>query len=262
MSKQRSRNSGPRNKTNRKSSLRKSKETDSFQDEDVTDSFNELSINEEADGRLQLPEDFRHQIDVPFPVAMWDLGHCDPKKCSGRKLSRLGLVKTLTLGQRFNGIILSPIATKCIGPQDKDIISEWGAAVVDCSWARIEETPFRRMKGHHLRLLPYLVAANPVNFGKPCSLSCVEALAAVFHITGYSELAEAYLKQFKWGHSFLSLNEELLTSYSSCSSSDEILAVQENHLKVLQAERDADKGEIDWPSSGEDSETDEENTAQ
>lgn len=76
-------------------------------------------IADSGELHLQLPEDYKYQIDVSFPVAMWDFNHCDPKKCSGRKLSRLGLIKTLRLGQRFNGIILSPIASTCIGPQDR-----------------------------------------------------------------------------------------------------------------------------------------------
>ncbi|XP_076173281.1 18S rRNA aminocarboxypropyltransferase isoform X2 [Ptiloglossa arizonensis] len=174
---------------------------------------------------------------LSFPVAMWDLEHCDPKKCSGKKLVRHGLVKLLRLGARFPGLVLTPVGQKCVNPTDRDIIRDYGCAVVDCSWARLDDTPFGRMRTPNPRLLPFLVAANPINYGKPCQLSCVEAIAATLIITGFPDEAKFYLGKFSWGHSFLELNDELLKKYSLCTSAEEIIATQEKFLADARQEK-------------------------
>jgi hypothetical protein len=115
------------------------------------------------------------------------------------QLLRLGLIKNLKLGQRFPGLVLSPVGVNCVSPQDKSIMLDAGIAVVDCSWAKIDETPFNRMKSPAPRLLPFLIAANPINYGKPCKLSCVEAISAAMFIAGLKEEAKFYLSKFSWG---------------------------------------------------------------
>ncbi|EOR00859.1 Ribosome biosis protein tsr3 [Wallemia ichthyophaga EXF-994] len=170
------------------------------------------------------------------PVAMWDFNHCDPRRCSGKKLSRQGLIKDMKVGQRFRGVVLSPKGSLTVSPADKDIVAASGAAVVECSWARLDEIPWGRIKSPHERLLPYLIATNPVNYGKPWRLNCVEALAATFFLTGFDMCAETLLSKFSWGHSFLKVNKGLLERYKGCASSEEIVAEQEHIMADEQRE--------------------------
>jgi len=159
------------------------------------------------------------QIDVP--LAMW-------------KLSRLGLITELKVGTRFRGIVVSPRGKQVLSPADRDIIIKAGLAVVECSWARLDEVPFGKIASPHERLLPYLLATNPVNYGKPWKLNCVEALAAAFYITGFDSYAERLLENFGWGGSFWSINRLYLEKYRSCTSAEEVDAAQNKLLDELQ----------------------------
>ncbi|WCJ31823.1 16S rRNA aminocarboxypropyltransferase [Euphorbia peplus] len=177
----------------------------------------------------QVPEE--HTTSSPaVQLAMWDFGQCDAKKCTGRKLARFNLLKELRVNSGFGGIALSPVGSQCVSKEDYSLIKRRGLAVVDCSWARLSDVPFVKLRCPAPRLLPWLVAANPVNYGRPCELSCVEALSAALIICGEEESADLLLGKFKWGHAFLSLNRELLKAYSECQNSSEIISVQNDWL--------------------------------
>lgn len=172
----------------------------------------------------------------PVKLAMWDFDHCDPKRCSGKKLERLGLIKNLRVGQKFSGIVVSPNGKGVVCPDDREIVETFGSAVVECSWARLEEVPFNKIGGKHERLLPYLVAANPVNYGKPWRLNCVEAVAACFAIVGHTDWAELLLSNFSWGLTFLKINKELIDVYSKCTDSDSVESAQKEWLVKIENE--------------------------
>ncbi|GAB1518714.1 ribosome bioproteinsis protein tsr3 [Rhizoctonia solani] len=187
---------------------------------------------------------------IPVPVAMWDFDHCDPKRCSGKKLARLGLIADLRVGQRFRGIVVTPRGTLPVSPADRDLVAQAGVAVVECSWARLDDVPFGKIRSPNERLLPYLIATNPVNYGKPWRLNCVEALAAAFYIVGLGEYAEILLSKFSWGHSFWKVNGGLLKRYQVCKDAAEVQAVQK--LIVAELEEDYERRRAEGQAENDD----------
>ena len=156
-----------------------------------------------------------------------------------------GQMRELPIGQKFPGVVISPNAKVLVSGADKELLEQFGAAVVECSWVRIKEVPWNRIGGKCERLLPYLVAANPVNYGRPWRLNCVEALAACFYICGRDDWAEIVLQHFPYGKPFLEINGQLLERYKKCKDEDEVKKTEEQWLKKLEKEYAEKRGNED-----------------
>lgn len=166
--------------------------------------------------------------DDDIPLILYHANQCDPKKCSGRKLAKLGLAKSVKTIRQIpkNAIILNPSAPKALSKEDLPFAKKHGIAVLDCSWKKSEELLFKLRNKGVSRALPYLVAANPTNFGKPFQLSTAEAFGAALYILGHTEEAHLVMSKFKWGPHFLSMNKIPLTDYSAAKNSQEIVDIQ------------------------------------
>ena len=141
-------------------------------------------------------------MDIPVH-AIW-LAQDDPKRIQlyASKDNLLRLHKDMRrLPKR--GIILEPLCGKVLGPEDRELFDKNGALVgLDCSWAQIEESVQQVMNRTRLqpRMLPLLLAANPVNWGKAGKLTTVEAL--VLLIFRSAEQCRTLLSKFRWGERF------------------------------------------------------------
>jgi len=155
---------------------------------------------------------------------------CNPKVCTGAKLGRLGVAKIVTKPLKIpkNSIVLSPFAERVISKADSRYR---GLTGLDCSWEHAREV-IPKVKAPVERILPVLIAANPVNYGKPTKLTTAEAMAAALYILGHREQSNLVLDKFNWGRQFTRLNENLLNDYSECQSSEEVIAVQKEYFDL------------------------------
>jgi pre-rRNA-processing protein TSR3 len=123
--------------------------------------------------------------------------------------------------KKFKGIVLSAFGKKFVTKNDLEYIEKSGICVIDCSWNRIEET--REFRYKHERKLPFVVAGNPVNYGKPYQLSCVEALVTALCAVGYLPQAKFILSKFGWADGFWKQNPGI-ELYGECDTLEQIEA--------------------------------------
>jgi len=159
---------------------------------------------------------------------IYNARQCNPKACTGAKLGRLGLAKVVYSPRQLprSSLVLSPLATQVLSRRDSGFTV---LAALDCSWEEAERL-IPRLRNLNERILPVLVAANPVNYGRPTKLSTLEALAGALCILGRADMAWRIARSVKWGCEFLRLNENLLKDYAECTGPEEVLQVQREYF--------------------------------
>ena len=153
-------------------------------------------------------------------------GHDDPKRCTARKMARFHMARLIADREVPRGsILLDPFAEQALSPADAHLLDR-GLVALDCSW-KLAEQVFPRLRARtEPRALPFMLAANPVNYGKPLRLSTAEAVAAALFILGRKEDAELALSKFGYHQVFWTLNREPLEAYAACADSRAVVEAQ------------------------------------
>lgn len=165
----------------------------------------------------------------PVRLYAYHADQCDPKKCTARKLRRFGLLTFVPRPHSLPAgtILLVPDAERSLSPADGSRADRHGLSVLDVSWnAALTVGAFPTVPQAVRRALPYLLAANPVNYGKPFVLTSAEAFAAALVILGRDDEAHTVLSKFAWGDQFLNLNAEPLDAYRAAKDSAAVVEAQ------------------------------------
>src|SRR5919201_6571402 len=157
----------------------------------------------------------------------------DPFKCTAAKLAKFHLAEPVKF-IRKSSIVLNPFSQTPVSKKDAAIADS--VCAIDCSWERADEV----LKHHRLaaqgigRRLPAMLAANPTNYAKLGKLSSAEALAGALYIFGEKELAAKMMDKFKWGHTFLELNLNLLDDYADAETEEQVVELEKEYFPRLE----------------------------
>ena len=165
-------------------------------------------------------------------LIVYDANEDDPKKCTAKKLHRFGHVFLEKNIRRlpYHAVLLNPFAEKSLSREDYLMAMNHGLVALDCSWKTAEQSfEFLKTKTTS-RALPFLLAANPVNYGKPFQLSTLEAFAAALYILGEVEHAKEIVGIYTWGPRFLELNREPLEDYRQAHDSAEVVRLMKQYI--------------------------------
>jgi pre-rRNA-processing protein TSR3 len=154
-------------------------------------------------------------------LMVYEFRQDDPRKCTSARLRKFRLARNLQSIRRIphSAIVLNPTSSKTLSHEDRELVQRNGLVALDCSWNLSEDIFDRNIPGNNRRL-PTLLAGNPTNYGIAGRLSTAEALAAALILTGFQQSARVILSLFKWGETFLSLNQDPLERYVAAKSSE------------------------------------------
>ena len=156
----------------------------------------------------------------------------DPFKCTAAKLAKFRLAESVKF-IRKTSIVLNPFSIEPVLKKDTEIADS--VCAIDCSWERADEVlKHQRLIAHGIgRRLPAMLAANPVNYSKIGKLSSAEALAGALYVLGEKSLAADMMNKFKWGHTFLELNSNLLEDYAQAETAEQVAQLEREYFPQL-----------------------------
>ncbi|MEA3203589.1 MAG: pre-rRNA-processing protein [Thermoplasmata archaeon] len=167
-------------------------------------------------------------------VVVYHTSQDDPRKNTALRLEKTGKARLVDKVDQCprHSVLLNPFAKKAVSREDLEDMRRHGLLALDCSWKQAEEA-FPVLLGQtRSRALPFLVAANPINYGKPFVLSTAEALGAALYIVGEARRARDLLSAVPFGPNFLELNRLPLEDYANCQTSAEVVAAQGNYIDL------------------------------
>jgi len=163
-----------------------------------------------------------------------ELREDDPAKCTSAKMTKFRLARSIRPNQISNeSIVLNPFAQEILQKSDRALALRGGLVVVDCSWVNASSRFGKKSFKGHQRRLPALMAGNPTNYSKINSLSSLEAAAAAMYLMDFRDFSERLLSLYKWGGTFLSLNENALNDYSAAKSRDELRQLELDYFPQI-----------------------------